>query len=107
MVTAARGVAHPGVALRQRLRLAGMNATTLARKLNVPPNRVTSILNGKRAITGDTALRLAHFFQTEPEVWLRLQTEYDLYVASKQCGQEIEALPTIGASEDASRGCAA
>ncbi|MEJ0065257.1 MAG: HigA family addiction module antitoxin [Caulobacteraceae bacterium] len=107
MVAATRRVAHPGVALRQRLRLAGMNATTLARKLNVPPNRVTSILNGKRAITGDTALRLAHFFQTEPEVWLRLQTEYDLYVASQQCGQEIKALPTIGANDDASRGCAA
>lgn len=107
MVAAARRVAHPGIVLRQRLRLTGMNATTLARKLNVPPNRVTSILNGKRAITGDTALRLAHFFQTEPEDWLRLQTKYDLYVASKQCGQEIEALPTIGANKDASRGCAA
>ncbi|PXA80763.1 addiction module antidote protein, HigA family [Caulobacter sp. D4A] len=100
-----RRVAHPGVVLRRHLGLAGMNASALARKLNVPPNRVTSILNGKRAITGDTALRLAHFFQTDPEVWLRLQTEYDLYVASKQYSQEIKALPTIGAGEDASRGC--
>jgi addiction module HigA family antidote len=74
-----------------------MSATALSRNINVPANRVTSILNGKRAITGDTALRLAHFFNTEPEYWLGLQTEYDLYLASKQSGQEIMALPTIGA----------
>lgn len=99
--------AHPGTALRRRLKLSGLTATALSRNLNVPANRVTSILNGKRAITGDTALRLAHFFKTPPEYWLGLQAEYDLYLASKQSGKEIMALPTIGPEELASRDRAA
>ena len=92
-----RRVAHPGAVLRRRLKSCGLSATALSRNLNVPANRVTSILNGQRAITGDTALRLAHFFNTEPEYWLGLQTGYDLYLATKQSGQEIMALPTIDA----------
>ena len=55
-----------------------MSAAELARQLNVPTNRVTGILNGQRAITGDTALRLGHFFGTSPEFWLNLQGLYDL-----------------------------
>jgi antitoxin HigA-1 len=55
----------------------------LARKLDVPTNRVTAILNGQRAITGDTALRLAHFFGTSAEFWLNLQSLYELRVAQK------------------------
>jgi addiction module HigA family antidote len=94
-VSKIRRVSHPGVALRRRLKLAGMTATALSRKLNVPANRVTSILNGTRAITGDTALRLAHFFNTAPDYWSGLQMEYDLYLASKQSGLEIMALPTM------------
>jgi addiction module HigA family antidote len=86
---------HPGTVLRQHLTLAGLTAAALSRNLNVPTNRITSILNGQRAITGDTALRLAHFFQTAPDYWLGLQTEYDLYLADKEEGREIHALPTI------------
>jgi len=64
---------HPGEHLAEELKELGMSATELARKLDVPPNRITGILNGQRGITGDTALRLAHFFGTRPEFWLNLQ----------------------------------
>jgi addiction module HigA family antidote len=61
----------------------------------VPTNRVTQILNGTRAITGDTALRLAHFFGTTAQFWLNLQSLYDLRVAEKKAGKSIKALPTL------------
>ena len=86
---------HPGTVLRRHLKSASLTAAALSRNLNVPTNRITTILNGQRAITGDTALRLAHFFQTAPDYWLGLQTEYDLYLAEKDEGREILALPTI------------
>ncbi|MGH9486633.1 MAG: HigA family addiction module antitoxin, partial [Terriglobales bacterium] len=60
---------HPGEHLAQELKELGMSAAELSRKLDVPTNRVTGILNGQRAVTGDTALRLAHFFGTSPEFW--------------------------------------
>jgi addiction module HigA family antidote len=74
----ARKPVHPGEHLREELEELGMSAAELARRLNVPTNRVTSILNGQRAITGDTALRLAHFFGTSPEFWLNLQNLCEL-----------------------------
>jgi addiction module HigA family antidote len=61
---------HPGEHLAEELKELGMSAAELARQLDVPTNRVTEILNGRRAITGDTALRLAHFFGTTAEFWL-------------------------------------
>src|SRR5262249_38657978 len=67
---------HPGEHLAEKLRELNMSAAELARKLGVPPNRVTQILHGTRAVTGDTALRLAHFFGTDPQFWLNLQTIY-------------------------------
>jgi addiction module HigA family antidote len=75
---------HPGEHLAEELRTIGMSAAELARKLNVPTNRVTGILNGQRAITGDTALRLGHFFGTNPEFWLNLQGLYELRVAQRR-----------------------
>jgi addiction module HigA family antidote len=72
-----------------------MSAAELARKIDVPTNRVTQILNGKRAITGDTALRLAHFFGTSAQFWLNLQSLYDLRLAQQKVGQSIKALPTL------------
>jgi addiction module HigA family antidote len=72
-----------------------MSAAELARKLDVPTNRVTGILNGRRAITGDTALRLAHFFGTSAEFWLNLQSLYELRVAEKKAGKSIKALPKL------------
>jgi antitoxin HigA-1 len=65
---------HPGEHLTEELKALDMSAAELARNLDVPTNRVTQILNGQRAITGDTALRLAHYFGTTPEFWLNLQS---------------------------------
>ena len=86
---------HPGVHLAEELKELGMSAAELARKLDVPTNRVTGILNGQRAITGDTALRLAHFFGTSAEFWLNLQSLYELRVARKKVGKSIRALPRL------------
>src|SRR5271166_4867549 len=61
---------HPGEHLAEELKELRMSAAELARQLDVPTNRITEILNGRRAITGDTALRLAHFFGTTAEFWL-------------------------------------
>jgi len=88
-------VIHPGEHLAEELRELGMSAAELARKLDVPTNRVTGILNGRRAITGDTALRLAHFFGTSAEFWLNLQSLYELRVAEKKAGKSIKALPKL------------
>ena len=86
---------HPGEHLAEELAALDMSAAELARKINVPTNRVTQILNGTRAITGDTALRLAHFFGTNAEFWLNLQSLYDLRVAQQRVGKSIKALPTL------------
>jgi antitoxin HigA-1 len=72
---------HLGEHLAEELKELRMSAAELARKLDVPTNRITGILNGQRAITGDTALRLAHFFGTSAEFWLSLQSLYELRVA--------------------------
>jgi addiction module HigA family antidote len=86
---------HPGEHLAEELKELGMSATELARKLDVPPNRITGILNGQRGITGDTALRLAHFFGTSPQFWLNLQSLYELRVAQKKAGRSIAGLPRL------------
>lgn len=86
---------HPGEHLAEELKELGMSAAELARKIDVPTNRVTGILNGQRAITGDTALRLAHFFGTSAEFWLNLQSLYELRLAQKKAGKSIKALPTL------------
>ena|ERR1035437_1100774 len=86
---------HPGEHLAEELKELDMSAAELARKLDVPTNRITGILNGQRAITGDTALRLAHFFGTSAEFWLNLQSLYELCVAQKKIGKSIQALPKL------------
>src|SRR5437660_4583788 len=91
----ARSPIHPGEHLAEELNELGMSAAELARRLRVPTNRVTSILNGQRAITGDTALRLAHFFGTSAEFWLNLQNLYELRLAQEKVGKSIQALPTL------------
>ena len=80
-------IIHPGEHLAQELKELGMSAAELSRKLDVPTNRITGILNGQRAITGDTALRLAHFFGTTPEFWLNLQRLYEIRIAQKKAGK--------------------
>ena len=92
---------HPGEHLAEELKELRMSASELARKLDVPTNRVTGILNGHRAITGDTALRLAHFFGTSAEFWLNLQSLYDLRIAQKKVGKSIQALPRLNHRERA------
>jgi addiction module HigA family antidote len=86
---------HPGEHLAEELEALDMSAAELARRIDVPTNRVTQILNGTRAITGDTALRLAHFFGTSAQFWLNLQSPYDLRLAQKKAGKSIKALPTL------------
>jgi len=86
---------HPGEHLGEELRELSMSAAELARRLDVPTNRVTGILNGQRALTGDTALRLAHFFGTSPEFWLNLQNLYELRLAEAKSGKAIKRLPRL------------
>ena len=91
----ARTPIHPGEQLAEELKELRMSAAELSRKLKVPTNRITSILNGRRAITGDTALRLAHFFGTSAQFWLNLQSLYDIRLAEQKTGRTIKALPTL------------
>ena len=86
---------HPGEHLVEELKALEMSAAELARRLDVPTNRITQILNGTRAVTADTALRLAHFFGTSAEFWLNLQSLYDLRLAQQKAGKSIKALPTL------------
>ena len=86
---------HPGEHLAEELEALEMSAAELARRIDVPTNRVTLILNGTRAVTGDTALRLAHFFGTSAEFWLNLRSLYDLRLAQQKAGKSIKALPTL------------
>src|SRR3989440_367553 len=88
-------VIHPGEHLAEELEALDMSAAELARKLGVPTNRVTQILNGTRSVTGDTALRLAHFFGTSAQFWLNLQNLYDLRLAQKKAGKSVKALPKL------------
>jgi antitoxin HigA-1 len=89
---------HPGEHLTEELRTIGISAAELARNLGVPTNRITQILNGQRAITGDTALRLAHFFGTTPEFWLNLQNLYEIRLAQQKAGRAINGLPRLNST---------
>ena len=85
---------HPGEVLRDELGEMRVTPTEFARQIDVPPNRVSQIIHGKRSITGDTALRFGHWFGTEPEFWLNLQAHFDLVTAAIEKGDEIRVLPT-------------
>lgn len=80
---------HPGEILRDELDALELSANAFALKLKVPANRITAILNGKRGITADTALRLSHYFGTTAEFWLNLQMTYDLKIVEKTSGKQI------------------
>ena len=97
----ARIAIHPGEHLAEELDALGMSAAELARRIEVPTNRVTGILNGERAITGDSALRLGHFFGTSAEFWLNLQALYELRLAEAKAGKAIKKLPTLRRLEGA------
>ena len=83
------------------LKALDMSAAELSRRLKVPTNRVTEILNGQRAITADTALRLAHFFGTSARFWLNLQNLYELRRAEERVGTAIKKLATLERVEQA------
>lgn len=82
---------HPGRIVKRELAARGLSANKLALALRVPSGRITSILNGKRAISPDTALRLARFFGNSAQFWMNLQTRYDLTVAERELGKRIHA----------------
>ena len=88
-----RPAIHPGEILADELEEIGITPTELSRQLGVPPNRISQIIAGKRAITGDTALRLGHWFRNNAQFWLNLQASYDLRMAEAAVGKEIAALP--------------
>ena len=89
-----RRVVHPGDILKDELAEIGISPTAFAREIDVPPNRVSQIIAGKRSITGDTALRFGHWFGVEPQFWLNLQSQYDLALAEQEAGQKVRELPT-------------
>ena len=82
---------HPGEILREEfMKPRGLSQNALARALNVPPRRINEIVLGKRAITADTALRLARYFGTTAELWTGLQSDYDLRLARQAKERQIE-----------------
>lgn len=85
----ARPPIHPGEILADELAEIGYSANRLAKELGIPANRVSQILAEKRGVTADTALRLGTFFGTGPELWLNLQTSYELRLAERESGDEI------------------
>lgn len=89
----ARTPIHPGEHLAEALQEIGMSAAEFARQIAVPTNRITAILNGQRAVSADTALRLGHWFGTSAEFWLNLQKLYELRLAEQEKGEEIKKLP--------------
>jgi addiction module HigA family antidote len=91
----ARTPIHPGEHLADALHELGLTATTLARDIDVPPNRITGILHGQRAVTADTALRLGHYFGTSAAFWMNLQQLYELRLAQQEIGAELKALPRL------------
>lgn len=81
---------HPGEILREELEELDMSASAVSKALDVPVNRITAILNGRRGVTADTALRLACYFGTTPQIWLNLQKSYELRKAEIEVGQQIK-----------------
>jgi len=89
----ARTPIHPGEILADEMKEIGISAAQLARTLEVPANRISQIVAGKRAISADTALRLARYFGTSADLWMNLQKTYDLDLARQQLGKAISHIP--------------
>lgn len=81
---------HPGRLLANELEARGMSANALALKIRVPANRITEIINGKRGVTPETALRLGRYFGTGAGLWVRMQASYDLWKAERELGEKIK-----------------
>ena len=89
-----RRAVHPGEVLKGELAEFDVTPTEFARHIDVPPNRVSQIIAGKRSVTSDTALRFGHWFGVDPQFWLNLQAQFDLAAAEESAGSDIRALPT-------------
>ena len=92
---------HPGEILADELAEIGVSPTEFSRQIRVPANRVTQIIHGRRGITGDTALRLGHWFNTSAQFWLNLQAAYDIRLPEMKTGKEIARLPTRATAQAA------
>ena len=90
---------HPGEILRDELEERGVSPASFARQIDVPANRISQILAGKRTVTGDSALRFGHWFGMDPAFWLNLQAQYDLMVAEQLVGSKVRSLPTAAGTE--------
>ncbi len=99
----ARSAIHPGEHLADAIAGLGITPAQLARDISVPANRVSGILRGRRAITADTALRLARYFGTSAEFWMNLQQIYDLRRAQRLIGKTIRTLPRAKARAKSGR----
>jgi len=82
-------IAHPGRLLKREIEARNLSANRLALDLGVPSGRITDILNGRRSITADTAVRLGRYFGNSPQFWLDLQSQYDIAVVERERGAEI------------------
>ena len=91
---------HPGIILKDELDGVGITPTEFARQIRVPPNRISQIIRGTRTITADTALRFGHWFGTGPQLWLNLQTQFDLVVAIRDSNEAIRQLPKMNSGVD-------
>lgn len=92
---------HPGEFLADELEEIGMTRTELSRQIDVPPNRISQLIRGKRDLTADTALRLGRFFGTGPELWLNLQKAYELDKAKTALGNKIRKINPWQSQEEA------
>lgn len=88
---------HPGDVLKDEIEELNLSVSELARQIGVPANRLSQIIRGRRAVTGDTALRLGHWFGMNPQFWMNLQTSHDLAQARAAVGASVELLPTRAA----------
>jgi addiction module HigA family antidote len=84
---------HPGEVLGEELSEINISPAELARQIEVPANRISQILRGQRAVTGDTALRLAHWFDMSADFWINLQAQYDVALARQKLGDGLKDLP--------------
>ena len=89
---------HPGLILKDELAELDITPTDFARQIDVPPNRISQIISGKRSVTGDTALRFGHWFDVDPQFWLNLQAQFDLALAAQKSGAAVKELPTAAGS---------
>ena len=93
-VTVLKRAVHPGEILSEELQEWGVSVHELARQMNVPADRVGQIIAGSQSVTADTALRLGHWFGVDAQFWMNLQSQYDLALAERSIGADLQKLPS-------------